>query len=202
MSFDKIKEFLEKMIKNRKKSDWIALALTGILLLVIALPTSSPNTKTVAESEGEKVQTAKEAQNEDKNLEYAACLEEKLEAILEQMDGAGKVRVMITLADGGESVVEKDTKEQTNEVTETDASGGSRTTTNREYEQATVYVDDGSNTYPYIGKEISPQIEGVLVVTEGGGNKTVVSEISEVVMALFHVEAHKIKVVKMSSMEE
>jgi stage III sporulation protein AG len=35
-------------------------------------------------------------------------------------------------------------------------------------------------------------------VAEGGGNAVIVSDISEAVMALFGIEAHKIKVVKMS----
>ena len=39
-------------------------------------------------------------------------------------------------------------------------------------------------------------------MAQGGDKKTVVRDISDIVMALFHVEAHKIKVVKMSSMEE
>ena len=37
-----------------------------------------------------------------------------------------------------------------------------------------------------------------MVVAEGGGNATVVSQISKAAMALFPIEAHKIIVVKMS----
>ena len=49
-----------------------------------------------------------------------------------------------------------------------------------------------------MGKEKLPTIEGIVVVAEGGGNATVVSQISKAAMALFPIEAHKIIVVKMS----
>lgn len=39
------------------------------------------------------------------------------------------------------------------------------------------------------------QVEGVVVVAEGGENGVVVQKITEVVQALFDVDAHKIKVI-------
>jgi len=42
---------------------------------------------------------------------------------------------------------------------------------------------------------------GVVVVAEGAGNATVNARISEVVKALFSVDAHKISIVKMRSQE-
>lgn len=40
------------------------------------------------------------------------------------------------------------------------------------------------------------EVEGVVVIAEGGENPVVVRNISEVVQALFDVESHKIKVIK------
>lgn len=48
-------------------------------------------------------------------------------------------------------------------------------------------------------KKIEPEIEGVLVAAQGGGDETVVNEITYAVQVLFDVPVHKIKVVKMSS---
>ena len=45
---------------------------------------------------------------------------------------------------------------------------------------------------------LEPEISGVLVVAEGGGRIKTVQEITDAVMALFGVEAHKIKVMKMN----
>ena len=67
-----------------------------------------------------------------------------------------------------------------------------------QYFESTVYEDtgDGGQT-PYISSSTYPEIRGVIVVAQGGGNPVVVQQIQEAVMALFHVEAHEIKVLKM-----
>ena len=58
-------------------------------------------------------------------------------------------------------------------------------------------VDEDGDQLPYVIKTLEPIVEGVIVVMEGGGNPTVAAEVTEAVQALFHVEAHKIKVLKM-----
>lgn len=192
--------------RNIKKTDWIVLALIGAILLVIVFPDTDNGggeigTSRTSGSNGTNVtSTGNVAQSQEKNEaeEYAAYLEEKLESVLGEMDGVGKVKVMITFSDYGESIVEKDTVDITNTVNETDSSGGSRSTFEREIQSETIRVEDESGTYPYVGKEIMPTIEGIVVVAEGGGNATVVSQISKAAMALFPIEAHKIIVVKMS----
>ena len=50
---------------------------------------------------------------------------------------------------------------------------------------------------PYVVKHIEPQIQGITVVAQGGGDALIQKNISDVLEALFHIEAHKIKVVKM-----
>ena len=202
---EKIREFVEqKKWRKIKKSDWIVLALTGVLILILAMPTGEKQT-TVNEQEQiqtETEPTLAEAVPEWEEEAYTTYLEERLEEVLGEMEGVGKVKVMITFSDSGESIVEKDYTDSSNTVTENDSSGGTRTTTEQENSTNTVYVENGEETYPYIGKEVLPTIKGVVVVAEGGGNPTVVSDISDAVMALFPVEAHRIKVVKMSSKEE
>ena len=46
-------------------------------------------------------------------------------------------------------------------------------------------------------QELEPRVEGVIVIAEGGGNAQVKQNILEAVEALFPVEAHKIKIMKM-----
>ena len=48
-------------------------------------------------------------------------------------------------------------------------------------------------------KVLAPQVEGVAVSAEGGGNAKTVQNITEAIQALFGIEAHKIKIVKMIS---
>ena len=147
-------------LRQLKKSDWIAIALAGVLILIIAMPLSPKQSE------------------------------------------SGNTAGQETLSDSGETIVEKDQKEQRNRIEESDAGGGTRTTTEQETEETTVYVENGSEKQPYVTKEVLPKVEGVLVVAEGGDDPRVISDISDTVMALFRVEAHKIKVVKMSSSRE
>lgn len=217
MNMQKWKSFFqEKKWKNLKKSDWVVIGLIGVLLLVVAMPMekrkteeqSAGNRKEQAVSDSSTIdgvvqksnsEGGKRGTTEDAYVEY---LEEKLEAVLGQMDGVGDVEVMITISDMGEYVVEKDKNSSGTVTTETDSAGGSRTVSENTVEEETIYVENGDETYPYIQKEKLPTVEGVVVVAEGGGNSVVVSNISESVKALLPVEAHRIKVVKMCSKEE
>jgi len=203
--------------KNIKKTDWMILGLIGAILLVIMLPEGSNGgsdgvfwdttyragtMKQVADSNTASVTGTMDGNIKEQVEKYVTNLEDKLEAVLGEMEGVGKVKVMITLSDYGEAIVEKDTVDKTNTVNETDSNGGSRNTFEREVQLETVQIENSSGSYPYVGKEILPSIEGIVVVAEGGGNATVVSQISKAAMALFPIEAHKIIVVKMSQGDE
>lgn len=184
-----------------KKSDWIVLALVGAILLVIVLPESDKEMKAGQNAsmiqETSDLDTA-ESGGMGEAEKYASYLEKKLEDVLREMEGVGRVKVMITLSDNGEAVVEKDTIDSSSTVRETDSNGGNKETFEREIQSETVQVEKEDGTYPYIEKELLPTIEGILVVAEGGGNAAVVSQISNAAQALFPIEVHKIIVVKMS----
>lgn len=198
---EKIREFFrQKGWKRLKKSDWAAIALLGVLLLIIAMPSGSKTA--VNKTDNFETVSGTEAEETTEKEDYSAYLENKLERVLAQMEGVGRVTVMITVSDNGESVVEKDASGSSTTTTENDSSGGVRTVTEEQSSETTIYLETDGESRPYVQKEKLPSIEGVIVVAEGGGNSRVVSEISEAVEALFSVEAHKIKVVKMSSKEE
>ena len=93
-------------------------------------------------------------------------------------------------------IIEKDKNTVRNSTTEVDSAGGSRNTTDFNDAEETVY---GENNSPYISKMLTPSIQGVVVSAQGGGNEKTAENISEAIQALFGIEAHKIKVVKMIS---
>lgn len=45
-------------------------------------------------------------------------------------------------------------------------------------------------------KTITPKVEGVLIVAEGAGKGNMAGEITQIIQALFGVEAHRIKVLE------
>ena len=109
---------------------------------------------------------------------------------LAKVEGVGNVKVMITLASSSEKVVEKD-QEMTSEVQEGE-SGGKNTSSS----ETAVYANGNGEETPYVKQELSPRIEGVLVIADGGDNAIVIENITEAVQALFGVDTHKIKVMK------
>ena len=183
-----------KKLNLKDKNTWLILGLFGVLLLVIAMPVEK------SEKQGKQIIQSEDISQEDETETgeagtdtSTAALEKRLEETLSLIDGAGQVRVMITLKDTGEKVVEKDTTRRR------DASADG--TENSDLSQNSVYEKDGSTETPYISNELTPQVEGVLVVAQGGENSIVKQNILQSVMALFPLEAHKITIVKMSMQE-
>ncbi len=181
-----------KKLNLKDKNTWLILGIFGVLLLVIALPADQTGKKG-SEAAQTVVEETTQQTGQERADDATAALEKRLEETLSLIDGAGKVRVMITLKDTGEKVVEKDVTRRT----DTDTGGNE----NSDLSQSSVYEKDGSTETPYVSNEMTPQVEGVLVVAQGGGNSLVKQNILQSVMALFPLEAHKITIVKMSMQE-
>ena len=187
--------------KKLTKENMAIMALLGILLMVIAIPVKKTETQKDQTAAPENKSTAsgtQETEEEDNTGGYAGELEERLESLLASMEGVGNVKVMVILDSSREQVVEKDIPSTMDTTKETDSTGGSRDVINSRQEETTVYVTDSAgNKTPYVSKIREPSIEGVTVVAQGGGNAVIQKNITEVIQALFGIEAHKIKVVKM-----
>ena len=192
----KWKSYWMSKLKKPKKEQLVVLLLFGVLLVVIALPTTT-GTMGADKKDADISGTQGAAGTDTATLTYEEQLEKRLSAILSQVAGAGRVEVMVTLESRGERIVEKDTPESRKSVEETDSSGGSRTTDEQDWGEETVYYEDGSGgKSPYVVKELEPNIEGVLVLAEGGDSAVVKQELLEAVQALFPIEAHKVKIMK------
>ena len=188
--------YLEKL-KNIKREHLLVGALFGILLLVISIPTEE---KRASEIEPEEMQMQEwNSETVSSSQTYCKDLEKQLKKVLQAMEGVGKVEVMITAKDAGETIVEKDIVREEEKSLEEDGEGIKRENSAINVQEETVYIQDtNSENTPFVTKEVKPQIEGVVVVAEGAGNAVVVKNISDAVMALFPIEVHKIKVVKMN----
>ena len=205
-----------------KKDNMIILILTGVLLLIIAWPVkettkTNNNVSDLWDKSGVKNNSSSEYGNENKEgteliidgldamkrEEYLVTgLEERLEEMLSSMQGVGQVMVMITLASQGEKIVEKDIPLERSNIVEKDSQGGSRSTNEMYSKEETVYtVNAQGDKIPYVTKETGVEVAGVSVVAQGGDDAQVQKNISDVIQALFGIEEHKIKVVKMKKQE-
>lgn len=205
-----LREWLEKrgLEKFLKRDNLIILVLAGILLFVIALPTGDGRKEKEQTDQGSYIdltgyssggtERTEGGQAEwDCGAQYAAELEKRLTDALSEIDTVGRVRVMITLKSSGELVVEKETSDNRSVTVETDSQGGNRSVNTSQQEERVVYSTEGGVSSPYVIKSFVPEIEGVLVVAEGAGTGKVNRTVTEIVQALFGVEAHKVKVVRM-----
>ena len=189
----KWRSYLAGLRKGEKlpgKRQLLILLLIGILLMVIVIPV--PDGK--EGSEDDKKQISGGSQD---TSDYEAYLEEKTARTLQHVEGVGKAEVMITLKSGAQKIIEKDQQRSSQTTEEEDSQGGTRTSNDISSDKTSVYEQnsDGSQS-PYVSKELSPEIEGVVVIADGGDNAVVVKNITEAVQALFGVEAHKIKIMK------
>ena len=180
--------------KNRDR--WMLLALFGVLILVVLWPVGGKEGKKETQTANLVDKTGETAYNYAE--QYAANMENRLKDILEKVEGAGSVQVMITVKNGGEQVVEKDRTFTENKTVQDGDNGQNSTADNINRSESTVY-DNTSGGSPYVVKQMEPEIEGVLVAAQGAESENVVNEITYAVQVLFDVPVHKIKVVKMSS---
>lgn len=161
--------------------------------MVISLPVKDKSAEGERDKEAEYVKT--NVTGTADNEEYEQFLERRLENILSKMEGAGDVVCMVTLAQSAEQIIEKDLEVSDEVIEETDSQGGMRTTNQNSRTEMTIY-HDGENGSPYVSKQISPKVEGVLVLSEGGDNAVVAKNINEAIQALFGIAPHKIRIVK------
>lgn len=219
---EKVIEKWKLKIRNMKKEDYIVLILMGVLLLIISLPTDSGKEAKgnfsilgeEKEQEGGKITEATYSA-EEKTMEetgetndnicydlgsYVGNLEKRVEEVLSDMEGAGKVQVMITVSDTGTEILEKDREVNTTDLEETDNVGGQRKNTESGQREEAVYIRDAEgNEIPYVVQRKLPEVTGVVVVAEGAGNVKVKENIISAVGVLFNLNEHRIKVIRMKS---
>lgn len=218
------KESIVKFLKN--KNNLLIIVLLGVLLMVIAIPVDTAGTggKSASESNNNRSYQTKNTgtgyqaggtaaytaagdgtAGYDETAgtgyvweqeQYIKEMEAKAESLLSGVNGAGQVKVMITLRASSEQVVEKDMPVTRSQTSEQDSQGGSRMVSEFATEDATVYRKGNGYEEPYVVKTLSPSVEGVVVVAEGAGNGDVNKNLSEAVQILFGVEAHRVKVLK------
>ena len=108
--------------KKMTKENMIVLALSGVLLMVVAIPTGKEKNKT-DESKSVQLDTQTVTMDSESNSAQQEAMEEKLAQFLSRMEGAGRVEVLITYASTEEQVIEKETPSVTNSQTSENDAG-------------------------------------------------------------------------------
>jgi stage III sporulation protein AG len=122
-------------------------------------------------------------------------MERKVESILSQIKGAGKVSVMITYVSGKEAVIAYDQRKNENDTQEKDSGGGARNIRQNDEESNVAYQDEqGGGKKPIVVKELQPAARGVVIVAEGASDEQVKEKLCRAVQSLLEVPLHRIQV--------
>ena len=156
----------EKIQNKSGKEKITIVVLTGILLLVISLPTGSKSGQTET---NENTQTRQTGLSESAKS-YETVLEEKLEKALKKVEGVGEVSVVITLKNTSEKIIAADSDYSESVIQESDSAGGVRSTTQQSGSTSNIYYDTQEGSEPYVTKENMPEVEGIVIVAKGGGD--------------------------------
>ena len=153
-----------KRFQGSKGRASLAVLVGGAAMLLILLSELLPTASQSAPNTG-RAQTVSVSQ-------YQTQLEEQLESLISQLEGAGRTTVMVTLTTGEETVYAVDT--QTGDL---------------QQQETHVLLQDGSalaeTTY-------LPQVCGVAVLCEGGGDVRVAARITELLHSLLALPSNRI----------
>lgn len=168
---DKIIEVWQKIKKIKHIEIYIAIALAVIIGGVyFAKVSNKPKEDTTS---NDMIIT-----NFSSSQEYATFLENKLENVLNEIQGAEDVNVMLTIDKGFEYVY------LTEEETRTTSNGTQVTSTN-------VVLIDGK---PVIIQEIYPTIKGLLVLVKGSNEVNTRLNIISAIQTVIDIDASKINI--------
>lgn len=173
---EKIKDLIQKDFLHGKGLKIIVIiGIIGMALILISeiLPKDKK-----AESEKS---SAYSADTEDFQKET----ERQLEEILTSIKGVGKARVMVTVKGTEEYVYAEEEKNSLNTEKEHQ---------NRQWENKFLVIDNGGEKEALLKKIVNPQINGVVIVCEGGDNARVCESIYKTVSTVLGIPTNRIYV--------
>lgn len=165
-----VEKLINKIKQDKKLLFIILLGLSGMILLLFS---------------GSGDDSAKTDKTENTDIyETAGLIEKELEELLRTVDGAGKVKVMITIDCLEEKTAAKNTESE---------SSDSSSETNEEY----VLIDSDNGSDGLILKTTAPVIRGVGISCQGAVSPTVKQELTRLTSAALGVPVNRIWVTKM-----
>lgn len=173
---------LRGWLKNMKngKSVKIAVVLGAVGVLLIVCAEWFPSKRADDASS-----TAVSAES------YCAAVEERLYALLRKMEGVGDCHVYVTLENGVEYVYAKQQQENADR-SEDIGDNGEQKKESEDIRESVILINGEDGEEGLLLTEIQPQVKGVVVVCEGGGNQAVQERITAVVTTALNISARRV----------
>ncbi len=122
--------------------------------------------------------------------------EKRLEEVLSNVHGVGRVSVMITYENSSEVVCADNIERQTNTVTEKTQSGTKESETVIESRSPVTIGTQDENALVVVEKE--PKIKGVIVVAQGAENVSVKMELQKAVETVLQISPSQVEIFAMN----
>jgi len=184
---NKIIEYFKHMNNKDIMRNLFVVLIIGIILFILAdIFINNSNTRNITTDSESKVE------NINYNYsDYSTLLESKLENVLSQLKGVGKVKVMITLEDTTEIIPAFNTTKNNENTKEIDSQGGTREIVREDMTMQMVTNEEGE---PIVLKEIKPTIKGVIVIADGAENLEVKEMLYEAVKTVLGIPGNRVEI--------
>ena len=194
---EKIKQLTSKTDEgnNKKKIENLVFLLIILIVVLVAINfiwnDKKENVKTTDNNK-------KLAIQEETKKDSDSDLKEQLEDILQNINGVGKVKVLITYSQTSQvlPLYNEDTSKKDTE--EKDKTGGTRIVTETDTKKDVIFQETNGNKMPITQSVISPKVEGAIVTAQGANNMAGKTDIIQAVEAVTGLSSHKIQVFTMS----
>lgn len=202
---DKMKALLvKKEGENSKKTiENLVVFILILIITIISINTIWKGDKTKEEKKEEssftKLATTEQNNGTNANISVQDNLEERLESILEKIEGVGAVKVLITYSSSSEVVPMYNENSKNSSTKEEDSGGGTRTVEENDNSKEIVYTEENGKNVPVTKQIVSPKIEGAIITAKGANNATVKTNIIQAVEAVTGIATHKIQVFEMKT---
>lgn len=206
---DKIKGLLTKKEDEPDKKKLENLVVFVIILIITIIiinfiwngGSEDNETNTQTTDANKKLATQSYNQTTVSNTELEESnntIVDELEDILSNINGVGKVKVMITYSETSKTVPVYNEESSQQDTEETDSEGGTRKITQTDTKKEVIYEENGEQKTLITQSVISPTVEGAIITAEGAGDITVKTNIIQAVSAVTGLSTHKIQVFEMS----
>lgn len=162
---DQLSKRIITLVKQNKSV--LLIIVLGLLLMLIPMDSDKPSAEVIHSAEGK------------------PNLQEEMEEVLAQIQGVGKVRVMLTVAEGERTIYTRD-EQRTDSQDRTDL------------HTDVVLITDAQRTgNGLVEQVISPVYKGAIVVCQGGDSGIVRLAVVDAVCDVTGLTADKVTVLKM-----
>ena len=200
-------EVIERSNKKKIENIVVFLILLIVTLIVINVIWNDNNNNESNSSENRVDSNKKLAETtqrsgnteEVSNTSTGNELVSDLEDILSNINGVGKVKVMITYAETSKTIPVYNEESSEENTEETDSEGGTRKVTQTDTRKEVIYEETDNGSTIITQSIVSPTIEGAIITAEGANDATVKTNIIQAVGAVTGLATHKIQVFEMSS---